>query len=596
MNQDLKREVGGLPTWILLKWVISFVKPYWGWIFINIGASVISVSINLFSVYLIKEVIKSANNGQHNILGEMIAFLICIIAIGILAKYFAKFSAGRFSNFVIHELKNSISQRLIKVRIDRVEEYQSGDIISSIANDMTTLQKFLENDFVNCIYYPLMIIAAFCYMLQISWQLLLVCFFVTPITMIVTNILSKPISKLSKEYHQNLGEYNSLVDEMVKGITTFKAFNLLKLFRQKCQTVCSQILKTSLRIELYNSLMLPGTIIMYEFPFILCIIFGGFLSIKGMITPVSLIAFLQLLTFLIYPTTFLPKLLANSKFAMGAVERLYEFFHLQLEKKCQKRVQSKVALNELAIEFLDGSFRYQNSEEVLDGINFQIPQGQTVALVGVSGSGKSSVVNLICGFYQIHSGSLKIFGQEINEWEISELRSLISLVSQDSFLFPGSIARNISYGKLGASEIEIINAAKAAGSHEFIMKLPKGYETLVGEKGVKLSGGERQRISLARAVLKNAPILLLDEPTSALDSQSEALFQQALLSLNNRQTVLVIAHRLATIKRADQILVLDRGKIVEQGTHSELIRLNGVYLNLYQKQFANPKLEILGGA
>lgn len=576
MSKESKKK-----TRTFCRWVLSFFKPYWGWLFINIISSIISVANNIFIVYLIKEMISSAIIGKPNMLNKLLACLLIMIVSGILAKYLAKYSSGRFSLAIIRDLKNNLANRIIDVKIERIEEYHSGDINSTLVNDAATFQKFLEDDFSSCIYYPLIILASFSYMLLINWQLLLVCFLVTPITMLITNVLSKPIKKFSQEYHQSLGEYNSLVDEMVKGIQTIKAFNSLKMLNQRCQAIISKIFHTGLKIDQYNSLLLPGTIIMYELPFILCMVFGGYLSIKGAINPVNLIAFLQLLTFLIYPTTFLPRLLANSRLVMGAIERLYEVSNLQLEESRQIRSLNQKAY---AIELNDCCFQYQNSGDVLAGVSLKILQEQTVALVGASGSGKSTIISLICGFYRLRRGSLKIFGHEIDEWDISKLRSMVSVVSQNVFLFPGSIAKNIAYGRLGASEMEIIQASKLAGSHDFILKMPEGYNTLVGERGIKLSGGERQRISLARAVLKDAPILLLDEPTSALDSESEAVFQKALVSCTDQRTVLVVAHRLSTIKGVDQILVLDRGKIVERGTHLELMNNMGVYLNLYREQ------------
>ncbi|MCG8639114.1 MAG: ATP-binding cassette domain-containing protein, partial [Desulfobacterales bacterium] len=232
---------------------------------------------------------------------------------------------------------------------------------------------------------------------------------------------------------------------------------------------------------------------------------------------------------------------------------------------------------------------------VSNSFSLLVTSSGIINFVGASGTGKSTIISLICGFFKLQTGSLKIFGQELSKWEISSLRSLISVVSQDIFLFPTSIAENIGYGRLGASEAEIIRASKLAGSHDFIKKMPESYNTLIGERGIKLSGGERQRISLARAILKDTPIFLLDEPTSALDSESEALVKNALTCLAPDCTVVVIAHRLSTIKWADQILVLDQGKIVECGTHAKLLKNEGIYFNLFSEQFNTTMLNCKGG-
>jgi len=239
---------------------------------------------------------------------------------------------------------------------------------------------------------------------------------------------------------------------------------------------------------------------------------------------------------------------------------------------------------DLAIEFSDVTFGYHKSEKVLEGLSFRLYTGEMVALVGPSGSGKSTIMDLICGFNEVEEGSIRLYGRDLRELRLSSIREQLAFVPQDVYIFPGTIAENIMYGRAGATVDEVIAAAKAANAHEFITQMPNGYDTLVGERGVKLSGGQQQQISIARAILKNAPILLLDEPTSALDTHSEALVQEALARLTEGRSVLVVAHRLSTIKQADNILVLDHGHIVEMGTHEQLIKENALYKQLYLRQ------------
>jgi ABC-type multidrug transport system fused ATPase/permease subunit len=239
-----------------------------------------------------------------------------------------------------------------------------------------------------------------------------------------------------------------------------------------------------------------------------------------------------------------------------------------------------------AVEFTDVSFKYDNEKKILENLNFQVLRGEKIALIGSSGGGKTTLFKLLCGFYGAQSGLIKLYGIDMNKWSLSALRSLIALVSQDIHLFPGTIAENIGYGAPEPSLDEVINAAKAANAHDFIMELPKGYNTIIGEDGARLSGGEKQRISIARAILKDAPILLLDEPTSALDTQSEALVQEVFNKIMKNKTEIVIAHRLSTIKECDRVLVLDQGTIMETGSHEELLLKDGVYKKLYNKQVA----------
>lgn len=266
----------------------------------------------------------------------------------------------------------------------------------------------------------------------------------------------------------------------------------------------------------------------------------------------------------------------------ASVKRLQEIFDLPLERKDGSAYNHDNA--EKAIEFSNVRFCYEPSKIILDNLSFAVYKGEIVALVGPSGCGKSTVINLICNFYEINSGLIKIFDKNVRDWKLADLRKNISLVSQDTYLFPGTIEDNIRYGKPDASIDEVINAAKIANAHEFIMAMPDKYKTVVGENGVRLSGGERQRIAIARAVLKNSPILLLDEPTSSLDTQSEALVQEALERIVAGRTVLVVAHRFSTITQADRILVLNDGRIVEAGTHEQLMGLKGLYYQLYIRQ------------
>jgi ABC-type multidrug transport system fused ATPase/permease subunit len=310
---------------------------------------------------------------------------------------------------------------------------------------------------------------------------------------------------------------------------------------------------------------------------------GGYLALTGRVTPGGLFAFMYLLHFLIEPLSSGPDLIAALRAATGTAGRIVEVMHRPVERADGQVFEADPA--KPAIRYEDVSFGYGEQTHVLDGVSFSISHHKMVALVGHSGSGKSTVLKLLCGFYEPRAGGVELYGRGLGEWNLESLRRQLALVAQDTYLFPASIAENISYGRPGATMGEIIEAAKMANAHRFILELPDGYSTLVGERGNRLSGGERQRIGIARAILKDAPILLLDEPTSALDTQSESLIQEALERFMQGRTVLVIAHRLSTIKHADEIFVLDGGRVAERGTHEDLIGQGGVYRQLYLKQF-----------
>ena len=309
---------------------------------------------------------------------------------------------------------------------------------------------------------------------------------------------------------------------------------------------------------------------------------GGYLAVTGRLSPGGLFAFLYLLHFLVDSLSGIPGLLLELRSAGAAAARIAQVIQRPTERKGGNRFAGVQRLP--AVAFRDVVFSYGDQAAVLDGVDFGIPHQRTVALVGPSGGGKSTVFKLLCGFYEPERGSVDLYGHALREWSLEAARAELSLVAQDTYLFPATVAENISLSRPGASIDDVVEAAKMANAHEFIAELPQGYDTPVGERGSRLSGGERQRIGIARAILKDAPILLLDEPTSALDARSEALVEEALERFTEGRTVLVIAHRLSTIRSADEIVVLDGGRIVERGAHEDLMQRGGVYKQLYLKQ------------
>ncbi|NJD04608.1 MAG: ABC transporter ATP-binding protein [Ruminiclostridium sp.] len=572
-------------TWTAFKRLTPFLKPYRFWFSIRVGGSIAFIAVNLFVAYFMQNLIDAALMGQYRDLVKFVYMMLAVIIAGVIINYITAYSSGRFTAHVMRDLRRCVLQHIEKLPVSYKEAHNSGDMVSRLSNDTPAVQGFFEIVFPELIYQPLLFIAAFIYMLLINWKLLLVSIILVPGAMLLVSVVSKPVEKYTRQLQEFLGKVNSAAQDVIGGIHILKAFNIGEVLYNKYKIEVDNSVSKSLDIEKRNSLLAPVGIMLRIIPFVLCIIYGGYLSIKGEMTAGSLMAFIQLLNYVVGPISGISGLIIDMRRNMGAAGRLFEILDQPAERTsgCSSY---EINHDAVPVEFTNVSFAYDGQTRVLDKLNLRLLGGETTALVGTSGSGKSTVLKLLCGFYAPDEGNIKIYGHDLSRWELSAVREKFSLVSQDTYLFPVAIAENIAYGRPGATREEAVAAAKAANAHDFIMGLPDGYDTLAGERGVRLSGGQKQRIAIARAVLKDAPILLLDEPTSALDTESESLVQEAFSHFVGRHTILVIAHRLSTIKTADKVLVLDKGCIAEEGTHEQLIKKNGLYRQLYLKQFA----------
>jgi ABC-type multidrug transport system fused ATPase/permease subunit len=335
-------------------------------------------------------------------------------------------------------------------------------------------------------------------------------------------------------------------------------------------------------IEKRLSLVVVANMVLRVLPMLICILYGGYLSVQGSLSAADFVTVLYLFGYIGSSSGRIPALTASLRMVTGSFEHLMSILNMPQEE--EKEVVISDNSTEVLVEFEDVNFHYKEGTEVIRNLNFKLKKGMINAVVGFSGSGKSTLIKMICGFYEPVEGSVKLFGFDIRQLSPKYIRERIALVSQDTFLYPVTVAENIGYGKAGATLEEIIEASKAVHAHEFIIKLPHGYNTVLGEYGAGLSGGQKQRISLARAILKNAPVILMDEPTAALDSETEALFQETLEILRDEHAVLVISHRLSTIKNADCIFVMENGCIKDKGTHAELMKESSLYSQLYIDQ------------
>ncbi|WP_405265751.1 ABC transporter ATP-binding protein [Cellulophaga sp. Ld12] len=496
-----------------------------------------------------------------------------------LAMYFITF----LRNGVLKDIRNKMYQKITELPISFYSEKRKGDVIARITSDVLEIQHSFLSVLELIVREPLTIIFTIFIMFGISTNLTLFVFIFIPIAGYIISLIGKSLKKKSDDVQREQGEFLSITEETLSGLKVIKAFNAESRFNKMFNNSTERFFKFSNILLNKQNLASPTG----EFLGILVIgvllWFGGkMVLVDKTLDASSFIAYMGLAYNILTPAKAISKASYGVKKGDAAAERILEI--LETENPITE-ITNPIEKNtfDTGIALQNISFKYDD-EYVLKNFNLKVPKGSTVALVGQSGSGKSTIANLVTRFYDVNEGSISIDGVNIKEYSKGSLRGLLGLVTQDSILFNETVRNNISLGKENATDEEIIEAAKIANAHDFIMELPKGYDTNIGDSGNKLSGGQKQRLSIARAVLKNPPIMILDEATSALDTESERLVQDALEKMMRNRTSIVIAHRLSTIQSADNIVVLQKGEIVEQGSHAELLAMNGTYKKLVTMQ------------
>jgi len=560
----------------------SYLKTYNPLIFICMFCTVIFASINIWIGYLMNNLVSAGFENNMKSLSSSLIYMFIIIFIALILFYIVKYSSGWVSAHVIQDMRIRLSTHLTKVKAECIDNKDHGETVSLFTNNISIIGNFLENEMFELVYQPLVFLAAFFYVLMISWQLLVVSSVAIIITMVGSMVINAPLNKSMQKLQSQLGEVNSIAQDSISSAYMVKALNLYEVLIKKYEDIIKKTLKTGLSIEKRLSLVVVVNIVLRVLPMLICILYGGYLSAQGLLSAADFVTVLYLFGYIGSSSGRIPALTANLKMVKGAFEHLMSIINMPQEE--EKEVVIPNNSTDVAVEFESVNFHYKEGTEVIRDLNFKLKKGTINAVVGFSGSGKSTLIKMICGFYEPVEGRVKLFGSDIRQLTPKYIRERIALVSQDVFLYPVTVAENIGYGKDGATLEEIIEASKIVQAHEFIMQLPDGYNTVLGEYGAGLSGGQKQRISLARAFLKNAPIILMDEPTAALDSETEALFQQSLEILRKEHAVLVISHRLSTIKNADCIFVMEDGCIKDKGTHVELMKGSSIYSQLYIDQ------------
>ncbi|WP_339920230.1 ABC transporter transmembrane domain-containing protein [uncultured Flavobacterium sp.] len=520
---------------------------------------------------------------------------IALLLIGILfmQSIFSFFRLSLFINFTEHTLSNlrlSLYSNLVKLPMSFFSQKRVGELNSRISSDITQIQDTLTSTIAEFLRQLILIVGGVALLATESIKLTLLMLSVVPLVAVAAVVFGRFIRKFSKSVQDQVAESQVIVEETMQGISIVKAFANEWYEIARYDGKIKEVVKLAIKGGKYRGYF-ASFIIFCLFGAIVAVVwFGVRLSISGEMSVGQLISFVLYSTFVGASFGGIAELYAQIQKAIGATERVFELLEETPEKINSTHNTSSIEKIKGNVTFKNVAFSYPSRKEikVLKNVNFTANFGQKIAIVGPSGTGKSTIASLLLRFYDIDSGEILIDGKNIYDLELENLRGNMSIVPQDVILFGGTIKENIAYGKPDATEEEILVAAKQANAFNFIEGFPEKFETIVGERGIKLSGGQRQRIAIARALLKNPSILILDEATSSLDSESEKLVQEALEILMQGRTSIIIAHRLSTIRTADQILVLDNGEITEQGTHQELIALeNGKYKNLSNLQFTD---------
>lgn len=575
----------------ILRRLLTFILPYRLWVFVSVMTTIAIAVIEASIGYLIKDITNSGVEGDTTSLILYSSFLLALIVAGVIVKYFIKVATTQFSALSLRDIRNKSLEHIQSLPISTIEKVKSGDILSRLTNDISLIQRFYINQFCAIIYMPAVFVCALTYMVIISWELILASLVFVPIAIILTHYLSKQMGRSTEQLQFHLGNLNSIAQDTIGGLQMIKVFNIGDYLNNKYKEAASLVLSRGLEVEKKRAFLSSLSTVLNITPLCICILYGGYLTVHGEMEPGELMSYILLINFVIMPLTVMPGIIGAMRETTAAAKRVFEILDFTSEeKKSHKNTIrgheiERIKDGSLPVAFDHIRFSYEHQTTIVQDLCFELATGKTVAIVGPSGSGKSTLFKLLCGYYEPQEGQINLYGTDLRRWDIAEARENVSLVAQDTFLFPVSIAENIGYGKPRATMDEIIAAAKVANAHEFIMDLPEGYNTLMGERGVTCSGGQRQRIAIARAILKDSPILLLDEATSALDTQSEAVVQEAIEKWLKGKSVLVITHRLSTIKQADEIIVMDKGRIVERGCHKKLLQENGLYRRMILKSF-----------
>ena len=567
------------------KRLLMYIKPYIKRLILALFCIVMAAGANLYLPWIIKDMI-------DDVLMSKNMMMLNLIAVGILVVMFVRgvfyygqsYLVSYVGQRVIIDVRSILFRKFQRMPLAYFDRQQTGTVMSYITNDVAAMQSAIVDNLIDLVTEASILIGSLCMMIYLDWKLSMLTLMTIPLVGYAMKIFGRKLKSSGSVIQERMADITSMLQESISAIRVVKSFvrEAYEIKRFERQNILN--FQAAMKNVKLTSLLTPTVEFLAAIAVTFIVWFGGYEVVNGVITAGELVAFLTYAVNLANPVKRLARVYGAIQRAMAAAERVFNVMDME-EKITDKEDAKKLPQIQGEVVFDGVTFGYKEGQYALEDINIQAKPGEMIALVGPSGSGKSTIANLIPRFYDVEAGSISIDGYDIREVTADSLREQIGLVPQETMLFSTNVLENIRYGRLDATDEEVLQAAVAANADEFIRELPEGYETKLGERGLNLSGGQRQRIAIARAILKNPRVLILDEATSALDTESEKIVQEALDKLMIGRTSFVIAHRLSTIFNADQIYVVENGHVREHGTHEELLAKGGLYSNLYNIQF-----------
>ena len=599
--------------------LIRYIKNYKSYAFFSILSNMFSVVFSLFSLTMIipflnilfnqeqeytkvpwsfsvKTLLNNLNytiseyihdHGKVAALTFICGLVVLMFFLKNLFRYLAMYFVSPIRNGVVRDIRNQLYEKILVLPLSYFSEEKKGDLMSRMTIDVQEIEWSIMQSLEAIFREPLTVTLFLVMMVLLSPQLSLFVFILLPISGLIIGMIGKSLRHTSTKGQAKMGVLLSAIEETLGGLRIIRAFTAEAFFREKFSIINNDYRKLMKRLYRKRDLTSPLSEFLGACVLVVIIYFGGSLALgaEKTLQPSEFITFIAIFSQLIPPAKSFSEAYSNVQRGLASVDRIDKILNAEITITDKPDAIQLIDFNH-AIEYRDVSFGYHKGDTgwVLKGINLKIEKGKTIALVGQSGSGKTTLVDLLPRFYDLENGEILVDGENIKNYKLKDLRSMMGIVNQESILFNDTIFNNIAFGLEKVSEENVIAAAKIANAHDFISQMKEGYQTNVGDRGGRLSGGQRQRISIARAILKNPPILILDEATSALDTESERLVQDAITNLMKNRTTLVVAHRLSTIKHADEIIVMQQGEMIERGAHMDLLQKNGVYKKLFELQ------------